>query len=148
MPPSDSLGILYLHRSLDDSPPPVMQWIAQAGTPCVHSPDIYDALALLARGRKPKALLVDIECLDWSELDFFRHAANLCRDMKIIVHGPDHHQAKIEAACYRGAILFDRSHDVVEIEPESGDHPSIGGLLAGSLQPAQDMQEPFRPAPR
>ncbi len=132
--------ILCVAPSLSALPEAVRAWLAQVEPSCEISPDLYDALAILATGRRPELLIVDIDVVDWNEMEFFRQAGLLCRKMRILVTGPGHQRAKLEAACKQGASLFDPRAvaDISFQPPPQARDIGNGGLLAGSLRPTPE----------
>ncbi len=132
--------ILCVAPSLNALPEAVRAWLAQVEDACEISPDLYDALALLVAGRRPELIIVDIDVVDWNEMEFFRQAGLLCRKMRILVVGPGHQRAKLEAACKLGAGLFDTQAvaDISYQPPPQVRDIGNGGLLAGSLRPAPE----------
>lgn len=141
MPPSNRHGarVIYVASSARELPGEVQDWLSRAENPAAASPTIHDALALLAMGRKPAAIIVSMDAVDFSELDFFDHAARLSGETRIYVAGHDYHESKIEAACARGARVFDADVLDDDLEAVSARKEAIGpeDLLAGSLRPAQ-----------
>lgn len=128
--------VIYVARSARELPEEVQDWLSQGGNRAASSPDIYDALALLAKGRAPVALIVSIDAVDWNEMDFFVQAARLSRETRIYVTGDDHGQGKIDAACARGARRFDPDALTDDLDAASARKETAGpgGLLAGSLR--------------
>ena len=100
--------VAYLVDSANELPDDVRQWLSQADKNACASPDIYDILAILSRGQKLTAIIIDIQAVDWNELDFFNLALRLNPETHIYVTGNEHQQEKIEAACNRGARLFNK----------------------------------------
>jgi len=101
------LPVIYVAGSARELPAEVQDWLGRAETCAVASPHLYDMLAQLARGKKFAAVIVNIQSVDWSEMEFFDHAMRLSRHTPIYVAGPVQQRAKLEAACRRGARLFD-----------------------------------------
>jgi|GEM_PF-713371 len=99
--------VVYVAGSARELHAEVQEWLSQADNRAVASPSIYDALALLAMGRKPTALIVSVNEVDWNEMEFFDHAVRLSPETRIYVTGHDHHHDKLEEACRRGAHRFD-----------------------------------------
>jgi hypothetical protein len=129
--------VIYVAESARVLPPEVQEWLSQADHPATASPDVYDALALLANGRKPLALIVNIDAVDWSEISFFEHAARLSASTAIYVSGPDHTEDRIKAACARGALRFDGEalSERLRTAPSVNERRGPDRLLAGTLQP-------------
>lgn len=99
--------VIYVAASARELPAEVQDWLGRADIRAVASHNIYDLLAELVRGRKFAALVVNIQSVDWNEMDFFDHAAKLARHTPIYVTGSPQQRAKLEAACRRGAQPFD-----------------------------------------
>lgn len=99
--------VIYVAGSARELPVEVQDWLSRAETHAVAAPHIYDLLAQLARGKKFAAVIVSIQSVDWNEMDFFDYAARLSRHTPLYVAGPPPQHAKMEAACRRGARLFD-----------------------------------------
>jgi hypothetical protein len=145
--------VIYVAASARELPQDAQDWLSHAGNRAVPSPNIYDALALLATGRKPVAMIVSMEAVDWSEMEFFDHAARLSGDTTLYVTGSEHQTTKLQAACSRGAQPFD-GDALGEQLTTLVDYRSAGagGLLAGSLRPgglraAPPPQPPPSPEP-
>lgn len=98
---------IYVASSARELPVEVQDWLSRADTHAVAAPHIYDLLAQMARGKKFTAVIVSIQSVDWNEMDFFDYAARLSRHTPLYVAGPPQQHAKMEAACRRGARLFD-----------------------------------------
>lgn len=127
--------IMYVAGSARELPQEVRDWLARAENRAVAAPDIYEALAGLTKRQRPAALIVNIEAVDWEEMEFFDLAGRLSRDTSIYVTGHDHHRAKIEAALQRGARLFnpeDLAQDLARPAPGS-QRVTPGDLLAGTI---------------
>lgn len=109
MPVANSRGapVIYVAGSARELPAEVRDWLGRAETRAVASPHLYDMLAQLARGKKFAGIIVNIQSVDWNEMDFFDCAARLRRNTPVFVTGSHQHRAKLEAACRRGARLFD-----------------------------------------
>lgn len=99
--------LIYIAGSARELPPSMQEWLGRADVRAVASSGIYDVLALLARRKRFQAIVVHMDAVDWSEMDFFDHAARLSQGVPIYVVGQPHHAAKLEAACRRGAQPFD-----------------------------------------
>ena len=127
--------VVYVAGSARELPEPVQEWLSQAEHRAVSSSNVYDALANLTGRRKPVALIVSIESVDWEEIEFFDLAARLSRETSIYVAGHDHHRAKIEAALSRGARPFSAEELTQDLSrPAPGPHrPTTRDLLAGTL---------------
>ncbi|NLX13368.1 MAG: hypothetical protein GXY44_06910 [Phycisphaerales bacterium] len=130
---------LFVAPSLNTFPETLRAWLAESGASYDISPDLYDALALLVAGHKPELLLVDIDAVDWNEMEFFHQAGPVCRTMQIFVTGPSYQQAKLETACRQGARLLDARAiaEILQKPPPPARTIGHGGLLAGSLRPVQ-----------
>ena len=127
--------VLYVAGAARELPQEVRDWLARAENRAVAAPDIYEALASLTKRQRPAALIVNIESVDWEEMEFFDLAGRLSRDMNIYVTGHDHHRAKIEAALQRGARLFspeDLAQDLARPAPGT-QRVTPGDLLAGTI---------------
>ncbi len=127
---------IYVASSARELPEEVQDWLSYAGNRAGASPHIYDLLALLATGKRPDILIVSIEAVDWNELEFFDHVQRLSPETRIFVAGAVSHQAKIEAACARGASVFDLDslNEVASESTEYAEPSAPAGLLAGSLR--------------
>ena len=161
--------LIYVAGSARQLRAEVQEWLGRADHGAVASANVYDALALLAMGRKPDALIVSMDAVDWNEMDFFDQAAWLSDKTRIYVTGHDHHQEKIDAACQRGARRFDADElsayladnqaevlaDQIQTAPSPAPLPARAGqgsagwrgggsLLAGSLT---TVRSPAGPAP-
>lgn len=140
MPSSKRRGsrVVYVAESARELPEEVQDWLGQASNRAASSPNIYDALALLATGKTPVAIIVSMDAVDWNEFEFFDHVARLSRETRVYVAGHEHHDAKIEAACARGAKVFDPDALDEELEEATAKEKASGpaGLLAGSLRSA------------
>ena len=148
MPPSQRRGsrVVYVAGSARELPDQVQEWLSQADTPAAASPNIYDALSLLAMGRRPAALIVYIEAVDWSEMEFFEHAARLSRETRLYVTGHDYQQAKLAEACARGARLFDPDELGDDIASAPSDAPSPSSTV--NVNPASPSPPDIRQPPR
>lgn len=128
--------VVYVAGLSADLPDVVQAWLNEHSVP--QSPDIYDALATLAGRHRPVALIVNIEAVDWQEMDFFDVATRIHRDTRIYVVGPDYLGAKMDAAVAKGAHRFsseDLAEDLARPTPGS-QRPGVRDLLAGSLRQA------------
>jgi hypothetical protein len=138
--------VIYVAASARELPEDVQDWLSQGSNRAAASPNIYDALATLAVGKRPTtALIVSMAAVDWNELEFFDLVARVSRDTHVFVVGPPYEDAKIEAACARGAELFsaeklDEALSVTEAPPMDAE-----GLVAGSV--AKDPQRPTAARP-
>jgi hypothetical protein len=102
--------VVYVAGSTRDFPESVQAWLSQAHVRAIASPHIYDALAMLTTHRRPDVLIVALEGVDWSEMEFFELARRVARDTTVYVTGGGHQQEKISSALERGALLFDPEH--------------------------------------
>lgn len=129
--------IIYVTSSARELPAEVQEWLSRPEHRAARSPDIYDALALLASGSRPVVMLVAISAVDWSEMEFFDQVARLSRDTRVYVAGSDHESAKLEAACRRGARRFDADELAEDLAhaPAPRKALGVGDILAGQLQP-------------
>ena len=130
-----SQRVLYVAGSARELPQEVRDWLARAENRAVAAPDIYEALAGLTKRQRPAALIVNIESVDWEEMEFFDLAGRVSRETAIYVTGHDHHRAKIEAALQRGARLFnpdDLAADLARPTPGT-QRITPGDLLAGTI---------------
>ncbi|HOW69636.1 MAG TPA: hypothetical protein PKY77_03465 [Phycisphaerae bacterium] len=128
--------VVYVAGLSAGVPDAVQVWLDEH--PTQHSPDIYDALAALTGRQRPVALIVNLEAVDWQEMDFFDVAARVSRETRVYVVGLDHHRSKIEAAVAKGARRFsseDLAEDLARPAPGS-QRAGVGDLLAGSLREA------------
>lgn len=128
--------VFYVAGAVRDFPPDVQEWLAATTHRPASCPDLYDLLAVLARGHRPAAVVFCLEAVDWNELEAFDHVAHLSPTTRMYVAGQPHQDKKLEAACARGAMVFDA--DAIEedlgyrLGRTVGDGPM--GLLAGSLR--------------
>ncbi|GMU22910.1 MAG: hypothetical protein AMXMBFR13_29940 [Phycisphaerae bacterium] len=131
--------VAYVAGAAREFPADVQHWLGQAENRAARCSSIYDALAMLTAGApRPVALIVSISAIDWSEMEFFDHVARLSRDTRVYVSGHEHDAAKLEAACQRGARLFNA--ELLAEDLASAPTPWIRGgmndLVAGSLRPS------------
>lgn len=127
--------IIYVAASARELPGEVQAWLGRVENRAASSPNIYDALALLASGSRPTVLIVSIAAVDWSEMEFFDQVARLSRQTHVYVTGHEHHAAKLTAACKHGAELFDEAalrEDLAAPGPWSRG-PGVSDLLAGTV---------------
>jgi hypothetical protein len=145
--------IMYVAASARELPGEVQDWLGRAENRAASSPHIYDALASLAGGARPVVLIVSMEAVDWSEMEFFDQVARLCRDTHVYVTGEEHQAAKLAAACKRGARLFDEEalQDSLSGPAPWSRGPGVSDLLAGTLRPENITKvihpTPLRPVP-
>lgn len=139
--------VIYVAASAREFPPPVQDWLGQADNRAASSPDVYDALATLARGARPAAMIVSMDSVDWSEMEFFDHTARIGRDTTVYVTGGPHQAAKLQAACGRGAQIFDPQLADGALLSVDWKSAGPGGLLAGSLRPGGVVPPPEKPPP-
>lgn len=99
--------VIYVAASARELPAEVQLWLGRAENRAVASPHIYDMLAQLARGKRYSAIIVNIQSVDWNEMEFFDQAIRLSRNTPLFVVGTHPQRAKLEAACRRGAQMFD-----------------------------------------
>jgi hypothetical protein len=137
--------VIYVAGSARELPVEVQDWLGRAQTRAVASPHVYDMLAQLARGKKFTAIVVNVQSVDWNEMDFFDYAARLSRHTPIYVAGPPQQRAKLEAACRRGARLFDAFGLQEESLQFAGPLPPPQG---DDRRPAHDDVQPELDAPR
>lgn len=130
--------IVYVARSARQLPEPVRAWLDETGAQVTCSPDIYAAMAMLASGLRPEALIVDAREVDFSELSFFESAGRVCRGALICVVGPPACQEKMELAFERGACPFDadRLDRQIELSAARMHRPGAEQLVAGRLRQA------------
>ncbi len=128
--------VIYVARSARDLPEEVQAWLGRADHRAASVENVYELLALLATGRRPSAILVSMDEVDWGEMDFFDHVARLSGRTNVYVTGHDHHEDKIAAACARGARRFDAAALTEDLKTPAPDAPAAGAecLVAGSLQ--------------
>jgi len=88
-------------------PAKVQQWLNRAEDQTSSVPDIYRALALLATGEKPIAMIVCLEAVDWNELDFFDQAGRLSPETRFFVASAIGDRDKLAAALGERTQLFD-----------------------------------------
>lgn len=122
---------VYVAASARELPADVQEWLGRADTRAVASPHIYDLLAELARGKRFSAVIVSIQSVDWTEMEFFDIVARLSRDTPVFITGSPQQRAKLEAACRRGAHLFDA--DLLNEELSAGP----GALRPGGHAPIE-----------
>jgi len=136
--------VVYVAGSAREFPASVQEWLSLPEHRAVASSNVYDALAGLTRRRRPVAIIVSIESVDWEELDFFDLAARLSRETSIYVTGHEHDRAKIEAALSRGARPFSAEELTQDLSrPAPGPHPpKTCDLFAGTLRTAPERLEP------
>lgn len=141
--------ILCVAGSEGEFPEAVRQWLAQVTLRTEYCSDVYDALAVLATGTRPILVIVGIDSVDWSEMDFFSHVAALSRGTRIYVAAHDASDGRVFAAGERGARLFDPASANADIEAVfTQDQASgPGGLLAGTLRPSQVNRQPVNVPP-
>lgn len=128
--------VVYVAGAAREFPQDVQDWLSHTAYRPAACPHVYDALAQLVSGRRPAALIVSLEAIDWDELEFFDLVPRLSRDTRVFVAGLEHQQAKLEAALARGAEPFepavlDELLQPLNTAPQSG----TAGLLAASLRP-------------
>lgn len=137
--------ILCVAGSDGEFPEPVRRWLDQVGVRTQFSPDIYDALAVLATGTRPIVMVVSAEAVDWDEMEFFGHVLAMSRGTHIYVttrHPEDH---RVFAAAERGAKVFDSTLAQADLEAAFAEPLSAGmpaGLVAGSLRPSEPGHAP------
>jgi hypothetical protein len=145
--------IIYVAASARELPDEVQAWLGRPENRAASSPHVYDALALLAGGARPAVLIVSMEAVDWSEMEFFDQVARLCRETHVYVVGHDHQSAKIHAACKRGAMPFDEELIRESLAQSSAwsRGPGVSDLLAATLRQASTPRPmpatPLRPVP-
>ncbi len=144
--------ILYMAGSVGEFPNDVQEWLSRPENPAIASSNPYEATALLARGLRPAVILVSMPAIDWSEMEFFSHAENLCRDALLFVHGPPHQQAKVDSACKRGArpLDLDLLEEAVLVDLNATGDVSTAGIMAGasrSTSGSRDVANPPTNAP-
>jgi len=126
--------ILYVAGSAREFPQEVQDWLGRLSNPAVAAPSIYDALARLTKRQRPAAILVNIESVDWEEIEFFDLASRLSPDTTLYVTGHKLHRAKLEAAYQRGARRFDPEQLAADLRrPVSGDRLTAADLHAGTI---------------
>lgn len=107
VPKGSGPHVLYVAPTARVLSPEVREWIEHNPGRAFASHNLYDALADLAGGRSPAAIIVELDSVDFSEIEFFDHAARLSRDSSFYVTSRSRQDDKIEAARQRGAKLFD-----------------------------------------
>lgn len=147
--------VIYVAASARELPADVQHWLEQAENRALAAPHVYDMLAQLARGKRFSAMIVSIQSVDWGEMEFFDLAARLARNTPIFVAGTTPQtRAKLEAACRRGARMFDpialrqelsQAEDVasplVDVPPSRVENP----FVIRSEPPAKPSPEPVAP---
>jgi DNA-binding NarL/FixJ family response regulator len=113
----------------------VQDWLSRPRNRASAAPGVYDALASLAAGARPAVIIVSIDAVDWSELEFFDHCRRLSEATHVYVAGDDHQQEKIEAACARGARPFDPDALDADVEAArtAAQTSGVDDLLAGPV---------------
>ncbi len=126
-------------------PEAVRQWLDQMAVRTEYAQDVYDALAVLATGTRPILMLVSIESVDWSEMDFFSHVAELSQGTRIYVTSQNASDSRVFAAVERGARIFESTLAQTDLETVAAETQAAGpgGLLAGSLRPSQVSRIPI-----
>ncbi len=141
MPPGKQRGarLVYVAGAARELPDEVQEWLSHPGHPAVAASGVYEALAMLAGRRRPAAILVSMESVDWDELEFFEHAVRVGRDTRVYVVGGEHQQAKIEVAVNRGARRFDGELLDEDLRRASArpQRMATRDLLAGTLEAVQ-----------
>jgi hypothetical protein len=139
--------VIYVAASARELPSRLQDWLAEPTVRAVACPNVYDALATLARGAAPLALIISIDSIDWNELDFVSHALRVSPDTVVYVTEVSNQAGKVDAALALGArhLDLDALNELLELAPTSAPAPSPAGLLAGSLR--TDVQA-AEPAPR
>ncbi len=134
--------VIYVAASARELAQEVQDWLGQPSIRASASPDIYDTLAQLAEGKSPLALIVSMESVDWTELEFFPLVHRVCPDALIYVTGAGHQEAKMEAALARGARRFDPEvlNELLAVAPPVRS-AGPAGLLAGSLRTDIEVAE-------
>lgn len=142
MPVANPRGapVIYVAGSARELPAEVQDWLSRADTRAVASPHLYDMLAQLARRRKFAAIIVNVQSVDWNEMDFFDHLARLSRHTPVFVTGPHQHRAKLEAACRRGARLFDANALDEELTQSVAPELASCTTRAGSVRAGEAQQ--------
>ncbi len=112
--------IVYVAGSTRDFPEFVQAWLSQAHVRAIASPHIYDALAMLTTHRRPDVLIVALEGVDWSEMEFFELARRVARDTPVYVTGGVYQEEKLRAALDRGALVFDPEHIAEDLARSEG----------------------------
>lgn len=127
--------IIYVAAAARELPDEVQEWLGRPENRAASSPHIYDVLAMLAGGARPAVLIVSMEAVDWSEMEFFDQVARLCRETHVYVAGHDYQAAKINAACKRGAMRFDAELIRESLSRSTGwsRGPGVSDLLAATL---------------
>ena len=141
--------IVYVAGSEGDLPEAVRRWLDQMAVRTDYVQDVYDALAVLATGTRPILMIVSIEAVDWSEMDFFNHVAALSQGTRIYVTSQNTSDSRIFAAAERGAKLFESTLAQTDLETVAAEAQAAGpgGLLAGSLRPSQPSRIPISAPP-
>lgn len=99
--------MVYVASSVRELPAEAHDWLSRPEVKAAASASIYEAMAMLGQRRRPRVLIVFIEQVDWSEMEFFELAGRMSPTTRVYVTGPELQQAKLEAAVARGAHLFD-----------------------------------------
>jgi hypothetical protein len=137
--------ILCVAGSDGEFPEPVRRWLDQVGVRTEFSPDIYDALAVLATGTRPIVMIVSADAVDWDEMDFFGHVQALSRGTHIYVTTRHPDDSRVFAATERGAKVFESTLAQADLEAVFAEPLStgtVGNLVAGSLRPSEPSRIP------
>lgn len=126
----------YVAGAVRDFPSDVQEWLTATTHRPASCPDLYDLLAVLARGHQPTAVVICLETVDWNELEVFDHIIRMSPATRIYVAGPPHQDKKLEAACARGALAFDADAIEEDLGYRLGRSADVGpaGLLAGTIR--------------
>ena len=100
-------SLVQVAASADDFPLEIREWLAASSADIATSPDIYDALALIANGCRPAAMIVSLGAIDWNEIEFFDHIRRLSPSTTVYVASRDNEDAKSQAAGRYGVKRFD-----------------------------------------
>ena len=136
--------VVYVAASARDLTPDIQDWLGQPNNRATASPNIHDLLATLTTGARPTAIIVNINAVDWSEMDFFDYVHRLSPETTLYVAGFEHDADKLEAACQRGAVRFDAARLDEEFRRPARTTPTgdPSDLLAGAVTAIPGTDQP------
>ena len=145
---------VYVAGSARDFPEDVQAWLAGPTVQAAFSPDVYDCMARIAQGYRPRVIILHVGALDWNEFEFFELVARVSPESRVYVVGDDHHDDKLDEAIARGASHFDAEHveedltTAMPIRPFTGPGDLVAGTLAQPQRSEADRESTTRkPAP-
>ena len=104
--------------------------------------DVYQALAALVTDPRPALLALNVDDLDWDELDFFDHVRRIAPGIRVLVTSAAGDQGRLEQACHRGAELlagFDLdawrfvAPEVPHVQPPPAERPRTRSTSAAAV---------------